>query len=269
MKPPKMIDNKKNGTVAEELRQEITKDSKLSVMTAYFTIFAFAELKKELMKVDRIRLLFTDPVFIKGEQEQTREYYLERNGGQAFSGNVYEMKLRNEMCQAAVAKECAKWLETKADIKMFRNKNSAQPRMIYIDNGEDSVCINGTVDFTTDGLGLTHSDRVDSNMCMYGREFTQHFLKMFDELWNDGTAVEDVKAGVLEQIQQLYKENTPEFIYFVTLYHVFHQYLGELTEDNILKTRTGIKDTVIWNKLYQFQKDGVMGAIDKIEKYNG
>ena len=89
MKPPKMIDNKKNGTVAEELRQELTKDSKLSVMTAYFTIFAFAELKKELMKVDHIRLLFTDPVFIKGEQEQTREYYLERNGGQAFSGNVY------------------------------------------------------------------------------------------------------------------------------------------------------------------------------------
>ena len=172
MKPPKMSDNKKNGTVAEELRQEITKDSKLSVMTAYFTIFAFAELKKELMKVDRIRLLFTDPVFIKGEQEQTREYYLERNGGQAFSGNVYEMKLRNEMCQAAVAKECAKWLETKAEIKMFRNKNSAQPRMIYIDNDEDSVCINGTVDFTTDGLGLTHSDRVDSNMCMDGHEVT-------------------------------------------------------------------------------------------------
>ena len=132
MKPPKMIDNKKNGTVAEELRLELTKDSKLSVMTAYFTIFAFAELKKELMKVDRIRLLFTDPVFIKGEQEQTREYYLERNGGQAFSGNVYEMKLRNEMCQAAVAKECAKWLEAKADIKMFRNKNSALPRMISI-----------------------------------------------------------------------------------------------------------------------------------------
>ena len=169
MLPPKMIDNKKNGTVAEELQVHLTSSSKLSVMTAYFTIFAFSSLKRELMKVDRIRLLFTDPIFIKGEQEQTREYYLERNGGQAFSGNVYEMKLRNEMCQAAVAKECAKWLETKADVKVFRNKNSAQPRMIYIDNGEESVCINGTVDFTTDGLGLTHSDRVDSNMCMYGR----------------------------------------------------------------------------------------------------
>lgn len=269
MKPPKMIDNKRNGTVAEELRQSIGKDSKLSIMTAYFTIFAFAELKKELLKVGQVRMLFTDPIFIKGSQDPTREYYLERENGQALSGNVYEMKLRNEMCQASVARECAKWLEHSAQMKMFKNKNSAQPRLIYVDNGEDSVSINGTVDFTTDGLGLTRSNRVDSNMCMYGHEFTQHFLEMFDELWNDGTAVEDVKNEVLRQIQMLYKENTPEFIYFVTLYHIFNQYLGELTEDNILKTRTGIKETVIWNKLYQFQRDGVMGAIDKIEKYNG
>lgn len=269
MKPPKMIDNKRNGTVADELRQCIQKDSKLSIMTAYFTIYAFAELKKELLKVDGLRMLFTDPTFVKGEHDLEREYYIERNDGQTLAGNVYEIKLRNEMCQASVAKECAQWLQSKAEIKMFKARNSAQPRLVYVDNGDDSVSINGTVDFTTDGLGLTHSGRVDSNMCMYGHEFTQHFLKMFDELWNDRTAVDDVKAEVLQQIQQLYKENPPEFIYFVTLYHVFNQYLGELTEDNILKTKTGIKETVIWNKLYQFQKDGVMGAIDKIEKYNG
>lgn len=269
MIPPKMIDNKRNGTVAEELRLNLGKDSKLSVMTAYFTIFAFSALKKELLKVDSVRMLFTDPVFIKEDREQTKEYYLERNQGQNLGGNVYEIKLRNEMCQASVARECAEWFKGKAQIKMFKEKNPAQPRLIHIENGTGSVSINGTVDFTTDGLGLTHSNRVDSNMCMYGHEYTDYFLKQFDELWNDRTAVEDVKEEVLKQLQRLYKENTPEFIYFVTLYHIFNQYLGELTEDNILKTRTGIKDTIIWNKLYQFQKDGVMGAIDKIEKYNG
>lgn len=269
MIPPKMIDNKHNGTVAEELRQHLEKDSKLSVMTAYFTIFAFSALKKELLKVNSIRMLFTDPGFIQEDHEQTKEYYLERNQGQALSGNVYEIKLRNEMCQASVARECAEWFRQKAQIKAFKEKNPAQPRLIHIENGTDSVSINGTVDFTTDGLGLTHSNRVDSNMCMYGHEFTDHFLKQFDELWNDRTAVEDVKEEVLNHLQRLYKENTPEFIYFVTLYHIFYQYLGELTEDTILKTKTGIKDTVIWNMLYQFQKDGVIGAIDKIEKYNG
>lgn len=104
---------------------------------------------------------------------------------------------------------------------------------------------------------------------MYGREYTICFLRSFNELWDDESAVEDVKQKVLDQMRIIYKENTPEFIYFVTLYNIFAQYLGELTEDMIIKTRTGFKDTAIWNKLYEFQKDGVMGAIDKIEKYNG
>lgn len=269
MKPPKMLDNKRNGSVADELRENISKGSKLSVMTAYFTIYAFAELKKELMKVDGVRMLFTDPVFIKNEEEPSREYYIDHPAGQTLSGNQYEIKLRNEMCQASVARECAQWLERKAQIKMFTSPNSAQPRLVYIDNGADSVSINGTVDFTTEGLGLTPSSRVDSNLCVYGSDCTAQFLKMFDDLWNDGAAVEDIKDAVLRQVQVLYKENTPEFIYFVTLYHIFNQYLDELSEDHIMKSRTGIKETEIWNKLYQFQKDGAIGIIEKIEKFGG
>jgi SNF2 family DNA or RNA helicase len=269
MIPPKMIDNKRNGCVADELRQHIGIGSKLSIMTAYFTIFAFSALKSELLKVDQVRMLFTDPSFINDDQEPTKEYYLARNNTPAFGGSIYEIKLRNEMCQASIARECAEWFSKKVQVKMFKERNPAQPRLVHIDNSSDSMSINGTVDFTTDGLGLTPSDRIDSNMCMYGHEFTDQFLRQFDELWNDRTAVEDVKDKVLQHIQTLYQENTPEFIYFVTLYNIFNQYIGELTEDNIMKTRTGIKDSIIWNKLYQFQKDGVIGAIDKIEKYNG
>ncbi|MEG1061956.1 MAG: helicase-related protein [Oscillospiraceae bacterium] len=269
MKPPKMLDNKRNGTVADELRKNIVKSSKLSVMTAYFTIFAFAQLKRELLKVEHVRMLFTDPAFVKKDEEHLREYYIDNHVQQALGGNAYEMKLRNEMNQAAVAKECAAWFRDKVEVKVFKKANSANPRLIYVDNGADSLSINGTVDFTTEGLGLTHSNRVDSNMCMYGKEYTEHFLRMFDELWTDKTAVENVKEEVLRQMQILYKENTPEFIYFVTLYHIFNQYLDELTEDNIIKSKTGFKETEIWNKLYKFQKDGVLGAVDKIEKYGG
>jgi len=172
------------------------------------------------------------------------------------------------MKQAAIAKECAKWLEKKAEIKSLRRANPAQPRLIYIENPEDNICINGTVDFTSDGLGITPSNRLDINMCLYGKDYTIRFLQAFNELWEDNTAVQDVKDKVLEQMRILYKENTPEFIYFVTLYNIFNDYLDELTEDNIVKSRTGFKETLIWNKLYKFQKDGVMGAIDKIEKYN-
>lgn len=173
------------------------------------------------------------------------------------------------MKQAAIAKECAEWLEKKAEIKSLKQANPAQPRLVYIENPEDNVSINGTVDFTSDGLGITPSNRLDSNMCLYGKDYTIGFLQAFNELWENTAAVQDVKDKVLEQMRILYKENTPEFVYFVTLYNIFNNYLDELTEDNIVKSRTGFKDTLIWNKLYKFQKDGVMGAIDKIEKYNG
>lgn len=268
LKFPKVLDNKKN-KVVDELKVELKKGSKLSVVSAYFTIYAYAELKKELNKIDNMRFIFTEPTFVKKDRELIREFYIERINEKKVSGNEFEIKLRNEMKQAAIARECAAWLSKKAEVKSLKESNPAQPRLVYIENSDENLSINGTVDFTSDGLGITPSSRLDSNMCLYGKEYTIAFLQSFNDLWNDETAVEDVKQKVLEQMQVLYKENTPEFIYFVTLYNIFNNYLDELTEDNIVKSRTGFKETLIWNKLYKFQKDGVMGAIDKIEKYNG
>lgn len=269
MRAPKMLDNKRNGKVIDEFKETLGKGSKIAVISAYFTIYAYAALRKELNKIDEMRFIFTEPTFVKKDRELIREFYIDHVNEKALSGNEYEIKLRNEMKQAAIAKECAEWLEKKVEIKSLRIPNHAQPRLVYIENEAETVAINGTVDFTSDGLGISPSDRLDYNTCMYGRECTVAFLQMFNELWSDEQAVEDVKSQVLAQMKVLYKENTPEFIYFVTLYNIFSQYLDELTEDNMLKTRTGFKNTLIWNKLYKFQQDGVMGAIDKIEKYNG
>ena len=269
MMMPKILDNKKN-KVVDELKKELEKGSKLSIVSAYFTIYAYAELKKELSNIDSMRFIFTEPTFIKKHDELTQEFYIERDNEKKITGNEFEIKLRNEMKQASIAKECAKWLQNKAEIKSLKKKNVSQPRHIHIENTEEHIAINGTVDFTTDGLGITPSNRVlDNNICIYGKEFTKEFLQAFNELWEDESEVEDVKVKLLEQMKILYKENTPEFIYFITLYNIFSDYLDELTEDNIVKSKTGFKETIIWNKLYKFQKDGVMGAIDKIEKYNG
>lgn len=264
-----MLDNKKNGKVGDELKNHIRSGSKLSVISAYFTIYAFRELKKELNKIDSMRFVFTEPSFTKKQEEITREFYIDRNPERKISGNEYEIKMRNELNQAHIAKECAAWLKDKVEIKSFKTANPAQQRLIYVENKDENMSINGTVDFTTDGLGFAHSNRNDMNACITGNEATYQFLEQFDELWEDETQIEDVKKEVLEQMENIYKENTPEFIYFITLYNVFNDYLGELTEENIMKTKTGFKDTVIWNKLYKFQKDGVLGAIDKLEKFNG
>ncbi len=78
MRPPKVLDNKKY-RVVDELKEELSKGSKLSVISAYFTIYAFAELKKELSKIDKMKFIFTEPTFVHKDQELIREYYIKRN----------------------------------------------------------------------------------------------------------------------------------------------------------------------------------------------
>jgi SNF2 family DNA or RNA helicase len=266
-----MLDNKGNGKVCDELIANIQTGSRLSIISAYFTIYAFNELRKELGKVKSMKFIFTEPTFVKDDNEITRQYFIDKNPERKISGNEFEIKLRNEMRQAHIARECAEWVRDRVEFKSLRRANPAQQRLIHIDNNGngDDVAINGSVDFTTDGLGITNSNRVDINTCMYGREYTESFLRMFEQIWQDESIVKDVKAEVLEQMQFIYKENSPRFLYFVTLYNIFSDYLDELTEENIVKTRTGIKETGIWDMLYKFQKDGVLGAINKLEKYNG
>lgn len=265
----KMIDNKKNGKVGDELKKHIRSGSKLSVVSAYFTIYAYNELYKELKKIDKMRFVFTEPSFIKNQEELTRQYYIDRDTERKISGNEFEIKMRNELNQAHIARECAQWLKDKVEMKSFKKANPAQQRSIYVESNDVNLSINGTVDFTADGLGFITSNRNDMNACIVGKEATFQFLEQFNELWEDHSQLEDVKDKVLQQMQVIYKENTPEFIYFITLYNIFYDYLDELTEDNIVKSKTGFKDTLIWDKLYKFQKDGALGAIDKLEKYNG
>jgi len=97
----------------------------------------------------------------------------------------------------------------------------------------------------------------------------KNFWNGFESIWNNLEEASDLKKKLLEQLECIYSDKSPQLIYFLILYNIFKDFLGEIEEENIIKTRTGIKDTHIWSKLYKFQRDGVLGAIDKIEKYNG
>lgn len=263
----KTLNNQLGETVYKELEKHIRKGSKVSTISAYFTMYAYSALKKELDKIDEMRFIFTTPSFSKNKDKEAREYEIVNNN---IFGNEFELKLRNEMTQSAVAKDCAKWLKDKVEIKSFKEPNVAQPRMIHVHNkSEEDIVINGSVDFTTDGLGITGSNRADFNNFMAGEEFTDSQLLSFDTLWNNEMILTDVKDKLLKQMEVMYEENSGEFIYFKSLYHIFYNYLDELDEDNIVKKGNKLKETKIWNTLYQFQQDAVIGAIDKIEKYNG
>jgi hypothetical protein len=264
----KFLDNKKN-KVCDALLDHIKRDSKLSVTSAYFTIYAFEKLKSVLSEISELRFLFLEPTFTKSKEE-TREFFINKlHREKQLSGSEYEIKLRNELTQSKIARECADWIRSKVQFRSLKKAEVSSAKSVHIRNPDSDSLISGTLEFTSSGLGFSNSRKIDMSMLTNDRSATIDALDWFDETWNNPDLVEEVKDEVLNSIQTIYKENSPEFIYFITLYNIFKEYIEELKEDNFIKSRTGFKDTLIWNKLYKFQKDGVLGAIEKLEKHNG
>lgn len=263
------LDNKVN-KVGDELKDNIEKGSRISIISSYFTIYAFKELKKELSKIDELRFIFTEPMFEDKCNNPMNISSMNEDNETLLTGNKYEIKFRNELTQASIAKECAQWVKEKVKFKSSKFPGAVGSKFIHIKNTKKSdLLINNTNDFSASGLGYTSSEQLIFANSINDSPMTDQMLQMFDMFWQNDMMLTDIKDKILKDIEKIYKDNSPEYIYFVTLYNIFKEYLGELTEDNIIKSKTGFKDTVIWNKLYKFQKDGVLGAIDKLEKYNG
>lgn len=267
----KQISNKGDDTIANELKLNLDKNSKLSIISAYFTIYAFNALKDQLKNIEEMRFVYTEPTFIQSENDKKRQYQIEKNNETNLTGNEFELKLRNQMTGPAIAREAADWIKEKVTFKSIKGETTVSKKFI-VENSkkeEKNLTILGEMDFTSDKLGVTHSNHMGGFSVLSSEAAVKDLLKEFDEIWNDNNRVKDVTNDVLSHIQKFYQENSPEWIYFVSLYHIFENQIGELVEDNIIKKGINFKDTAIWNKLYKFQQDGVIGAIDKIERYNG
>ena len=251
-----ILDNKKNGKVGDELCKHLAKGSKLAIISSLFSIYAFEALKKELGQIDSLRLILSHPT-----------------DGESFpglTGDRFELRFRNQLNQAQIARECAQWLSEKAQIRTASNPAAFSQNLFHIQNGaKKATAIQGSSQFTCAGLGYAESDRYHMNICVADAPNTSAMLEWFETIWNDASAVEDAKERIFKRLSNLSQDQSPEFIYFLTLYNLFKDFLEDIDEENIIKTKTGFKETLIWNKLYRFQRDGVMGAIDKLEKYNG
>lgn len=265
----KFLDNKVTGNIGDTIKDDIKKGSKLSIISSYFTIHAYNQLKSELKKVDNVRLLFSEPTFVRDKKEITREYSLNGTYERNISGDKYEIRLKNELNQSEIAKECANWIKLKVEARAYDSNYNLEQKYIIIENEVESVSVAGNMDFTAQGLGYVPSEKPIFGNYIKNYENTKMLLSNFDSFWNDTSKAIDVKKELLETIDLVYKENPPEFMYYITLYNIFREYLEDLTEESIIKSKTGFENTLVWNKLYKFQKDGVLGAIDKIEKYNG
>lgn len=252
-------------TLKDDLSVEIKKGSKLSIAAACFSIYAFQELKKQLTSIEELRFIFTSPTFVAEKtKKEKREFYIPRlNRERSLYGTEFEIKLRNEMTQKAIAKECADWIKEKVTFKSNISDKTIQGQLVVDDTGYTPIN-----NFTTVELGCEKGN-VISTTIVKDQSLAQTLIRDFNEIWNDKKALQEVTDEVVESITAAYNENSPDFIYFVTLYNIFNEFLEDVSEDVLPNEATGFKDSKIWGMLYNFQKDAALAIINKLEKYNG
>ena len=256
--------------VCDDMKGTIKRDSKISIAAAYFSIYAYNELKAQLESVKEFRFIYTSPTFVKEKTEkQKREFYIPRMSRErSLYGTEFEIKLRNEMTQKAIAKECADWIRRKAQFKSNTTGENMGGFMTVVSENEQTAYLplNG---FTTVDIGCERGNNSYNIVNCLDAPFSTTYVQLFEDIWNDREKLQDVTEEVIENITTAFTENSPELIYFITLYNVFSEFLEDLSEDVLPNEATGFKQSKIWNMLYDFQKDAALAIINKLEKYNG
>lgn len=233
-------------------------------------MYAYQELKEQLEGLDEFRFIFTSQAFTKKRTpKEKREFYIPRlNREQGLYGTEFEIKLRNELTQKAVASECAAWIKAKARFRSFEGESCMGNTFLAIEKPDDTLAYTPLSGFTTSELGI---ENAASNYQMVMRPDTptsRELLHQFNAAWDSGE-LHDVTDAVVDGITAMYQENAPELIYYMALYRIFSEFLDDISEDVLPNEGTGFRESLIWNKLYDFQKDAALAIINKLETYNG
>ena len=269
-----VIDNI-NTLFGDELKSSLTPNSKLKVAASCFSMYAFVALKKELSKIDSLEFIFTSPTFVPEKatdkiKKEHREFYIPKiHRERSVFGSEFEIHLKNELNQKAIAKECASWIKDKVTFKS--NTSSAQMQAFAATEAKDGDTVFAPINgFTAVDLGYQKGSAVSNFVHRFDQmPFTTQYLQLFDQIWNDPDKLEDVTDQVVQHIESVYHENSPERIYFIMLYNIFQEFLEDMNEDVLANDRTGYQNTVIWQTLFNFQRDGATGIINKLEMHNG
>jgi len=268
MQMPELLDNVSK-TVKDDLMVTIKKGDKLSIAAACFSIYAYQALKKQLDGIEELRFIFTSPTFLHEKApKEKREFYIPRlDRERSLYGTEFEVKLRNELTQKAIARECADWIRKKVKFRSNLTGGNISGFMNVI--GEEPKTYMPLHSFTTADIGCERGNNIINPVNKMFAPLSDEYVRMFGQIWNDKNLMQDVTEQVIDGITAAYNENAPEFIYFVAIYNIFNEFLEDISEDVLPNEATGFKDSKIWNKLYTFQKDAALAIINKLETFNG
>ena len=269
-----IIDNI-NTLLGDDLKATIHPDAKLKIAASCFSIYAYEALKDQLEQIESLEFIFTSPTFVEERvtdtiRKERREYHIPKEGRErSFYGTEFEIELKNKLTQKAIARECANWIRRKATFHSNITKAPMQQFACIKEQDADQVYL-PLQGFTAVDLGYQRGDAV-SNIVnkIDDTGTTKTYLQLFDNIWNDREKLEDVTRKLTDHIATVYQENPPERIYFLMLYNIFNEFLEDISEDVLPNDLTGYRDTLIWNKLFNFQRDAATGIINKLETYNG
>ncbi|MGA4508622.1 helicase-related protein [Propionibacteriaceae bacterium G1746] len=265
----RIIDNVSD-LLGDDFKAEVTRGSKVRIAASTFSIFAFEALRKELEQVDELEFIFTAPSFSNGEatdklRKSRREFFIPQAESSLY-GSEFEIRLRNKLTQRAIARECAAWVREKVTFRANATGGQMQ-QFAVVDDRAAYMPLQG---FTTADLGYERGDSVSNMVTKFeGSPEAANFLNLFDQIWANPVQLDDVTQAVHDHIASVYAENSPARIYFLILYNLFAEFLDDITEDVLPNDRTGYQDTLVWQSLYNFQRDAATGIINKLESYNG
>jgi SNF2 family DNA or RNA helicase len=269
-----IIDNI-NNLLGDDLKKTLHPDVKLKIAASCFSIYAYEALKAELEQIDSLDFIFTSPTFVPDQitdklNKEKREFHIPKlNRESSLYGSEFEIRLKNELTQRAIAKECADWIRHKVQ---FRSNltNAPMQQFACVEDDQTKIAYLPLSGFTAVDLGYQRGDAVSNFVNkLSDPAMTAKYLRLFEQIWDDPDKVDDITDRVCEHIAAVYTENSPESIYFMILFNIFNEFLEDISEDVMPNDLTGYKDSMIWHKLFNFQRDAAIGIINKLESYNG
>lgn len=260
----------------DNLKSTISLHSKIKIAASCFSIYAYEALKGELEQIDSLQFIFTSPTFIPEQvtdklKKEKREFHIPKlQRESSLYGTEFELRLKNELTQRAIAKECAEWIRRKAQFKSNRTTAPMQQFACVESRGQGNSVYLPLYGFTAVDLGYQKGNAVSNFVNkLTDPATTEMYLRLFEQIWHDPQKLEDITAQVCEHIAAVYNENSPELVYFLILFNIFNEFLEDISEDVMPNDLTGYQDSLIWQKLFNFQRDAAIGIINKLESYNG